>query len=193
MCGRYYIDDETSKEIQKIIEELDKKSIATNRKTGEIYPTDDVPILVGKRNRIEPDVLKWGFPNYKGSGVIINARAETAMDKRLFGESLLSRRCIIPASGFYEWNANKEKIYFTPKEESIMYMAGIFDREQRFVIVTTYANTSISDVHDRMPLLLRKEQIEPWVFDPMRMQEILNQTPYLLNRSSEFEQLRLNL
>ncbi len=193
MCGRYYIDDETSKEIQKIIEELDKKSSAPRIKTGEIYPTDDVPILVGKSNGIEPDVLKWGFPNYKGSGIIINARAETASDKRMFGEHLLSRRCIVPASGFYEWNTNKEKIYFTPKEKSILYMAGIFDREQRFVIVTTDANTSISDVHDRMPLLLRKEQIEPWVYDSMQMKEILKQTPYLLNRSSEFEQLRLNL
>lgn len=101
----------------------------------------------------------------------------------------------MPASGFYEWNTNKEKIYFTPQGEEVMYMAGIFNiynNEPRFVILTTEANTSISDVHERMPLLLSKDQIEAWLFDDMQTQKILKQTPYLLNRFSDFEQQTLD-
>ncbi len=198
MCGRYYVDDETSREIKKIVEELDKKlgNTSTKAKTGEIFPTNDAPILVAKGNKIEPDVLKWGFPNFKNKGVIINARSETAFEKPMFRTSLTSRRCIIPANGFYEWNANKDKIYFTPQTESIMYMAGIYnlyETEARFVILTTSANSSIEDVHDRMPLLLTENQIEEWVFDDMKTSTILKQTPYLLNRKSDFEQQTLNL
>lgn len=196
MCGRYYVDDETSREIKKILEQLDKKINNPSIKTGEIFPTNDVPILVAKNKNIEPDVLKWGFPNFTNKGVIINARTETVFEKKMFRESLVSRRCIIPANGFYEWNANKEKIFFTPPSETIMYMAGIFNvfnNEPRFVILTTNANSSIEDVHNRMPLLLSNNQIEPWVLDDMQTQTILNQTPYLLNRSSDFEQQTLKL
>ena len=196
MCGRYYVDDETSREIKKIVEELDKKLGNVKAKTGEIYPTDNVPILVAKGNKIEPEVLKWGFPNFKGSGVIINARSETAFEKKTFRDCLNFRRCIIPASGFYEWNKKKEKIYFTPKSESIMYMAGIYNmyqNESRFVILTTAANSSIEDVHDRMPLLLTENQKEEWIFDTMQTSLILKQTPYMLNRKSDYEQQTLNL
>lgn len=196
MCGRYYVDDETSREIKKIVEELDKKLGNTKAKTGEIFPTNDAAILVAKDNKIEPDILKWGFPNFKNKGVIINARSETAFEKPMFRTSLTSRRCIIPANGFYEWNADKNKIYFTPQSEKVMYMAGIYnlyENEARFVILTTAANTSIEDVHDRMPLLLTENQIEQWIFDDMRTSAILKQTPYMLNRKSDFEQQTLNL
>lgn len=196
MCGRYYVDDETSKEIEKIIAELDKKYSNQEYKKGEIFPTNDVPILVAKDKKIEPDLLKWGFPNFKNNGVIINARAETAFEKPMFRTSLTTRRCIIPANGFYEWNANKDKIYFTPKTEPIMYMAGIYniyDNKARFVILTTEANSSIEDVHNRMPLLLHSDQLDQWVFDDMRTSAILKQTPYLLSRKSDFEQQTLKL
>ena len=196
MCGRYYVGDETSGEIQKILEELDKKYSNTKIKTGEIFPSNDATILVASGWKIEPDIVKWGFPNFTNKGLIINARSETAFEKKMFREGLASRRCIIPASGFYEWNANKEKIYFTPQNEKIMYMAGIYNiyqDEARFVILTTNANASISHVHDRMPLLLTENQIQQWIFDDMRTLAILNQVPYMLNKKSEFEQQTLDL
>jgi len=196
VCGRYCVDDETSREIQKIVGESDKKLNHLKIKTGEIYPTNEVPILMARGKSIALDMLKWGFPNFSNKGLIINARQETVFEKKMFRESIVSRRCIVPASGFYEWNTNKEKIYFTPQGEEVMYMAGIFNiynNEPRFVILTTEANTSISDVHERMPLLLSKDQIEAWLFDDMQTQKILKQTPYLLNRFSDFEQQTLDL
>lgn len=196
MCGRYYVEDEASKEMKKILEQLDRTVSNVKAKTGEVFPTNDAAILMAKGNKIEPDIFKWGFPHFVNKGVIINARSETVFEKKMFRESLVSRRCIIPASGFFEWNASKEKFYFTPRTSSIMYMAGIynmFDNEARFVIVTTGSNPSIADVHDRMPLLLADDQIEGWILDGTQTQTILRQTPYLLDRKSEFEQQTLEL
>ncbi len=194
MCGRYYIDDETSKEIEKILQNIDKKNSGKSYKTGEIFPTETVPILVAQKDDMVPDLLTWGFPNSKSKGVIINARSETAFDKNMFRESLISRRCIIPANGFYEWNKNKEKIYFTQPDSDIIYMAGVynvFNEESRFVILTTNANDSILDVHDRMPLILQREELHSWLFDNNRTQDFLKQVPTILERKSEYEQITL--
>ena len=193
MCGRYYIDldDDVSQEIARILANMNKKYTEKNYKTGEIFPTNNVPILIGKDEHIEPELLTWGFPNFKNKGVIINARSETAFEKPTFRNSLVSRRCIVPASGFYEWNKNKEKIAFTQPNSHIMYMAGIYNiynEESRFVILTTAANISINDVHDRMPLILQGDQLEPWLFDGNHTQNFLNQIPTLLERKSDYEQ-----
>lgn len=195
MCGRYYIDDETSKEIEKILQDIDKKSSGKSYKTGEIFPTETVPILVAQKDNIVPDLFTWGFSNFKSSGVIINARSETAFDRNMFRESLLSRRCIIPANGFYEWNNNKEKIYFTKPDSNIIYMAGVynaFNEEGRFVILTTNANSSIADVHDRMPLILQREELQPWLFDSNQTQNFLKQIPTALERKSDYEQIKFD-
>lgn len=196
MCGRYNFTDEQSEEIQRILERLDQKFDNNNVKTGEIFPTNTVPVLVGENQEIEPIPCIWGFPNFKSKGVIINARSETAAEKKTFRESLYNRRCVIPANGFYEWNKNKEKIYFTQPESTIIYMAGIyniFKNESQFVILTTNANQSIVDVHDRMPLILHKEQLHLWLFDNEQTQSMLKQVPTILERKSDYEQTRLDL
>lgn len=196
MCGRYYIDDETSREIRKLLAQLDAKFQGRKSKRGDIAPTNQAPILIGSNNEIQPDLFTWGFPNFKGSGVIINAKSETAFEKKMFRESLLSRRCIIPANGFYEWNKNKEKIYFTQPDSDIIYMAGIYNTfkdECRFVILTTGANLSMANVHDRMPLILQKDQLQPWLFDQVQTPELLKQVPVALDKKAEYEQTELPL
>ena len=196
MCGRFYIDDDTAKQIQHIIANLDNKLRTTTMKKGEIYPANTIAILGAANGRLKPYLSKWGFPGFTNKGVIINARSETALEKKMFRESLLSRRCVIPASGFYEWNKNKEKIYFTSNTQKIMYMAGLyntFKEELRFVILTTNANSSIEDVHNRMPLLLTNETLTHWILDNSATQTILNSTPCPVNRSSEYTQQKLYL
>lgn len=195
MCGRYYIDDETSREIRKLLEQLDAKFQGRKSKRGDIAPTNQAPVLIGSNNIVQPDLFAWGFPNFKSSGVIINARSETAFDKKMFRESLMSRRCIIPANGFYEWNKNKEKIFFSEPDSDILYMAGIyntFKEESRFVILTTSANLSMVDVHNRMPLILQNEQINSWLFDNDKTQTLLKQVPIALERKAEYEQTKLD-
>lgn len=78
------------------------------------------------------------------------------------------RRCVVPCTGFYEWvqNGQKTKYRFNLSDDSILYMAGIyneFNGENRFVILTTKANNSIIDVHDRMPVILNKLMLEDWI------------------------------
>lgn len=186
MCGRYYVDDETSREIRKILEQIDAKYTNNNRKSGEIFPTNQAPVLAAFNKEVEPELSVWGFPNFNKKGVLINARAETALEKKTFRESIVSRRCVIPSTGFFEWDSNKKKFLFQGKEDEILYMAGIynfFNEECRFVILTTAANESMEEVHDRMPVVLKKDDVEKWILDSNSTSRILNQVPPLLMRS----------
>jgi len=131
--------------------------------------------------------------------VIINAKAETALEKRMFRDSVLNRRIVIPATGFYEWNAQKERAKFTPilknnSSSSILYMAGFynyFEGEDRFVILTTEANASMRDTHSRMPLILEREELEEWLCDNRSVDTFLHKEPSPLLKSMEYEQQRL--
>jgi putative SOS response-associated peptidase YedK len=186
MCGRYYVDDETSREIRKILEQIDAKYVDNIRKKGEIFPTNQAPIIAAFKQEIEPELSAWGFPNFNNKGVLINARAETALEKKTFRESIVSRRCVIPSTGFYEWDSNKKKYFFQRNKEEVLYMAGIynfFKDECRFVILTTAANESMEDIHHRMPVVLKNNEVEEWILDNNSTSRILTQIPPLLTKS----------
>jgi putative SOS response-associated peptidase YedK len=103
------------------------------------------------------------------------------MEKRMFRESVEKRRLVVPASGFYEWNENKDKYFFKAQDGKIMLFAGFHDNE-RFVILTTAANETVQDVHKRMPLILEKEEIEEWVFDEKATRHFLRKKPKGLDK-----------
>ena len=112
----------------------------------------------------------------------------------MFCDAVEHRRIVIPAAGFYEWNKQKEKSTFTRKDSSVLYMAGIYSRyddEDRFVILTTAANESMEPVHDRMPLILDKDEILPWLTDRSKTEAFLGKVPCRLERKTEFEQMML--
>ena len=174
MCGRYFIDEEDI-EVREIINEAIMNTGNIEIKTGEIFPTNKVPILLHDGSKTKPVVMEWGFPNFYKNGVIINARAETALEKRTFKDSLSARRCVIPTSGFFEWkkkdgSKNKDKYLFTLPKSNILYLAGFYNNYKvdgaiinKFVILTTAANRSMSDIHDRMPLILSKNELKDWI------------------------------
>lgn len=189
MCGRYYIDEEMASELDKLVLDLDRK---IKGMVGDVKPTMNAPVIYNQDNHKKMGIFQWGFSNNKG--LIINAKAETAADKAIFREPLLHRRCIIPARGFYEWDSDKNKFEFTNKQKSIMYMAGIFRYEKensKFVILTTEANLSMKSVHDRMPVILGQNMLNPWLFDNSSTGDILRAVPQELNKYSEMEQMRL--
>lgn len=110
MCGRYSLfNDKEIVDIAQIIQEVESR-YGTAVNTGEIYPTNLAPVLIG--GDVHPEPARWGFPKFNGSGVIINARAETAAEKPTFKTSLLTRRCAVPTTGFYEWDKDKRKLRF---------------------------------------------------------------------------------
>lgn len=191
MCGRYYVDDETAREIEKIVRNLDKKMQI--ERAGDIRPSEKALVLSQKEQHLIPEQMNWGFPGFQGKGLLINARAEGVLEKKTFRDSVLHRRCVIPAKGFYEWNQRKEKFSFE-RNEPVLFMAGCFNQFQnqnRFVILTTEANASMSMVHDRMPLILEPKEVEDWVLDDYAVEFLLHKTPVLLNRKSDYEQMRL--
>lgn len=169
MCGRYSLfDEQNNTEINQIIENINHNYPNAQIKTGEIYPTNLAPILVQQQENIVPLPVIWGFPKFQGKGVIINARSETAAQKKTFRDSLLQRRCLVPSTGFYEWSqdTHKQKYLFTLPGENVLYLAGIYNQyqdEQRFVILTTSANASMADIHNRMPVILPKSKTQEWL------------------------------
>ena len=84
----------------------------------------------------------------------------------MFRESLLRRRCAVPSAGFYEWDARKTKYLFRLPAQPCLYLAGLYDMfggERRYVVLTTAANDSVRDVHERMPVLLPRDTLEAWI------------------------------
>lgn len=200
MCGRYYIDDETARGIEELVRQIDERKSqeslrAVNRiSAGDIYPGKDAPVLLEADGSIRCTWQNWGFPGFEKKKLIFNARCESAMEKPLFRDSILHRRIVIPASRFYEWNVRKEKNSFRRKDKSMLFMAGFckqYEDGAHFVILTTAANTSMEPVHDRMPLILEPEEVVGWMQDNTKTDDILHQTPCLLERKTDYEQMSL--
>ena len=104
----------------------------------------------------------------------------------MFRRSVAFQRCVIPATGFYEWDSAKHKYFFQMPGQPI-YLAGIYDTINGvncFIILTTEPNDSVAPIHDRMPLLLSHEQVRPWLVDAGAALELLCSRPPLLLRTS---------
>ena len=178
MCGRYsLLMDEASLKLQKLIRQA-QVSGGKAIKTGEIFPTNLAPVLKAKDGELVGEACVWGFPNFARKGVIINARSETAAQKPLFRKSLLERRCAVPTTGFYEWSQDEahQKYLFRVPQSSVLYLAGIyncFEGEERYVILTTQANSSMAAIHHRMPVILDQDNLSGWLEDPGFALEIL--------------------
>jgi putative SOS response-associated peptidase YedK len=188
MCGRYYIDDESDLlEIRKILADLNDRfrgqPALDALKTREIFPSQVVPVIRSfemedHTARLLPDLMAWGI---QSKSLLINARAETAAIKSTFRQSLATRRVLVPATAFFEWQTRsgqpgKMKIRLFRPEEPVFYMAGLFqplDAQDNplqvsgtFVILTRPANASVAPVHDRMPLIVPRDQLRPYLQDP---------------------------
>lgn len=123
--------------------------------------------------------MRWGFlPHWykteNGGPLLINARAETLAEKPAFKAACRERRCLIPATGFYEWTkdaeGNRLPWYIFPTDAEILAFAGVWqDWEQAGVahrtcaIVTTAANDTMSAIHHRQPVTLRAEDWPLWL------------------------------
>ena len=192
MCGRYYVDDETAREIEKLVRDLDRK--LQIERIGDVFPSQNAMIIKGEGNYLTAEQMRWGFPGFEKGKLLINARAESVRERRTFRDSVQHRRCIIPARGFYEWNKRKEKFSYERKDTPVLFMAGCYnwyEDQERFVILTTKANPSVAPIHNRMPLILEPEELKDWVLDDGATEYLLHKTPVLLKARAEYEQMRL--
>lgn len=192
MCGRYYVDDETAREIEKIVRQLDRKLLIK----GEIYPGQKASVIAREAGEAVLRQMEWGYPAPQNKGLVINARSESALQKRMFSESVMNRRCLIPAGWFYEWDRDKNKITFKPEGRQGMFLAGFwknFSEGNRFIILTTNANASVRSVHDRMPLILDEERSRAWLEDEKMYGQLLGLKPDIRLEKEGFMQESLPL
>ena len=185
MCGRYYIaEDDLSDELSRMIDELNRKKTPEGLKTsGEIFPSDIVPVLANSRKQdVQPFAMRWGyaFPNGRP---IINARSETAAQKPMFKDGMRQRRCVIPASHYFEWErrgAARTKYAIRPAHADTLYLAGIYHLENHdgvivpaFTILTRDAASGIVFIHPRMPVLLPADAAPDWLNPGYNAEEVI--------------------
>ena len=194
MCGRYLFSTQEYKEFQQIVRDAQRRSNGQHNElnfpAGDIAPTNEAPVLISSGNKIVSEFQRWGIPGWRG-GLMINARAETVCVKPMFRKSMAAQRCVIPASGYYEWDAGRHKYFFQLPGKPI-YLAGVYDNcegNNCFVILTTAPNEVVKDIHDRMPLILNHDQVRPWLTDAQSALSLLTNVPPALQRSSEDGQL----
>jgi len=176
MCGRF-----TLRNPERIrISDFDYYDLNNLIPRYNIAPSQEVLTVVERESKREGRMLQWGLVPFwsdepKG---IINARVETIDEKPSFKESFERRRCLILADGFYEWERNgkiSQPYYFQLKNEKPFAFAGIWDRwrgEDRSItscaITTTTANDLLSEIHTRMPVILRPESYDLWLNEHTR-------------------------
>ncbi|BDR59314.1 SOS response-associated peptidase family protein [Xylocopilactobacillus apicola] len=166
MCGRYQFELNQNPEIKRIYDlaatQGEKPAI------GEVTPGSNPATIIIKDQKICVVAMKWGFPGFKPTQLVINARRESVESKVLFKNPFLKSRCVFPATGFYEWDQLHQKYLFDYGNEQNLYLAGFyayFNNVACSVILTTEPNVSVKAVHERMPVILTKSQIKPWLTD----------------------------
>src|SRR5690606_1519372 len=181
MCGRYTLFAEFDEILDRFDIEVSIDQELYNP-SYNIAPSHSVLSVIndGTRNRL--GYLRWGFvPTWAKDEKIgykmINARAETLAEKPSFREAYKHRRCLVVADSFYEWKKgadnSKTPMRITLKSEKLFAMAGIWERwktpegKPLFTcsIITTTSNELMKDIHDRMPVILNKEDEQTWL-DP---------------------------
>jgi len=184
MCGRYSL---------VCIDDLGNRFRVHNPMIGarshfNVSPASEMPVIVRKEED-EIALMRWGLvPRWtKDPGPAqkpINARAETLVEKTLFAPLLKSGRCLVPASGFYEWKKEgKRKVpfYFHLPESPLFAFAGLYDTWQgmdgqsvlTYTIITCNPNALVGEVHDRMPVILSRENEQRWLSrEPLTRQDL---------------------
>lgn len=188
MCGRFFIPemDDAPQELALLLSELELRLQAADPefclKRGEICPGDTAAVIAPARNReAKAFLMQWGY--HLSKQLIFNARSETAASKPMFAASMQDRRCLIPATAYFEWNrhaAGKPKYRFASKGQPMFYMAGVYRYEEGcqrpvFTVLTREAAGHIADIHERMPVILPPRLIRAWLDRDADPREILAQ------------------
>lgn len=137
-----------------------------------VAPSQNIPVVRAEQGEHKLVQMKWGFlPSWAKDTKLaqINARSETAAEKPMFRSAMKTRRCLIPADGFYEWKRigkAKQPYLFHRPDQQPFALAGIWERWQDLdtcAILTTSANNLMAPVHDRMPVILSPNDCAIWL------------------------------
>jgi putative SOS response-associated peptidase YedK len=184
MCGRYSL---------VCIDDLGNRFRVHNPMIGSrsrfnIAPGNEMPVIV-RRDTDEISLMRWGLVpcwtrDLKTAQKPINARVETLREKPMFAPLLERGRCLVPASGFYEWKkegSKKKPFYFSIPKKPLFAFAGLCDSwkgpggilHATFTIITCEPNRLVAGVHNRMPVILSRENERRWLSgDPLCPQDL---------------------
>jgi putative SOS response-associated peptidase YedK len=174
MCGRYSL---------ICIDDLGNRFRVFDPMMGarskfNVSPASDMPVII-RREKDEIALMRWGLvPHWikdlRTAQKPVNARAESLADNHLFRTLLESGRCLVPASGFYEWKMEgKRKVpfYFHLPDQPLFAFAGLYDTWMgpegvslmTYTIITCESNTLLAEIHNRMPVILSEKNEERWL------------------------------
>lgn len=192
MCGRFAQRTPT----KTLVKEFQVNDMPDIEPRYNIAPTQDILSIRQIDDGREAAMLKWGLvPSWakdvSTGAKLINARSETVTEKPSFREAFKKRRCIIPADGFYEWQrtgGKKQPYFFRMQNEHPFGFAGLWEKWkatdgqvlETCTILTTEANEVLQPVHDRMPVILHREDYELWLDSDVRKMDLVKEllSPY---------------
>ena len=176
MCGRYAstLPPEMMEELFKLLNQIEMVP------RYNIAPTQPIAAVWEQHGRREAHFARWGLvPGWvkdpREFPLLINARVETMAEKPAFRDALKHGRCIIPASGYYEWHTNPDKskqpYYITLSDDRPMALAGLYaswmgpngEEIDSVATITVPANRQLGEIHDRMPAILDEAAIDDWL------------------------------
>ncbi|KTD32157.1 putative SOS response-associated peptidase YedK [Legionella nautarum] len=183
MCGRFALHTDTKTLLKQFpVAHCDELPLSYN-----VAPTENALCLINNETQINSIQMRWGFiPWYlrtsttgKKPQLLINARAETILEKPAFKQAVQYRRCVLIISGFFEWQQlegtkEKQPYFIEKRHHELLAIAAIWQRIQQpkqdslpsFCLLTTKAaNPTVAALHDRMPWMLSAFQTEDWLRD----------------------------
>jgi len=181
MCGRYTLSAGHEALARAFLAEFSEELKASWKPRYNITPGTGIVAILEDRDLggRKADVFHWGLvPGWAKDTTIgyklINARAETIAEKPSFRDAFRYRRCLVPASGFYEWDRRSTPrlpYYFHPSQDEFMAMAGVWEywlhpsgsEIYSISLITAKANSLMAPIHHRMPLLLPKQSWQAWL------------------------------
>lgn len=198
MCGRFTLTWDKWRQVADALGIADERGVAASyRPRFNIAPTNQHFIITSEFERRNAQSARWGLVNRwakdnRGASQCINAKAETLQQRATFCEAFLRRRCVIPADGFYEWSGPKAKrqpLWIHPRAGGLMLFAGLYESwypekdwaELMFTIVTCAANAALTEIHNRMPVVLDEQAAEDWMnpleSNPLALKRLLVPAP----------------
>jgi putative SOS response-associated peptidase YedK len=178
MCGRYTETaafEELARRFGIEVEEADNEEMISRY---NVAPSQPVPIVIAREGQRRLITARWGLRPFwarQGGPAPINARAETVATSAMFSDAIKRTRCLIPADGFYEWQAvpgqkRKQPWYLRLRGGGLFAFAGLYTPARRTdvgratcAIVTTTPNELAAAIHDRMPVILDPEAEATWL------------------------------
>jgi putative SOS response-associated peptidase YedK len=172
MCGRYELSNA----------KLDSKfrgyehNFVDLQPNFNVAPTQVMPVATNVDGHKQLELMHWGIPRMIGPDKvkeIINTRSDKAFE-RFWGSTVRSKRCLVPATGFFEWKTDKngkQPFYIHPTDQTLFAFAGIWsewttkegEKMKTYSIMTTEPNKVMADIHNRMPVILHEEDYDTWL------------------------------